>query len=180
MATEVYGSLYQQDRDWVAPRGQTRAAHDAARVGDSAEVSRATPENDTVKTATADEFTFGDLIDIINPLQHIPVISSIYRELTGDEIRPVARIIGDGIYGGPIGLAGSVANAMLEEHSGRDVMGHAMALVFDDGALSGTVVAERTPDPARSAEVYQRAQSLALPASADPDPRPLSFHGVSR
>src|SRR5262245_34046554 len=29
------------------------------------------------------------LIDIVNPLQHIPVISTLYRRITGDEISPM-------------------------------------------------------------------------------------------
>ncbi|MBT5013959.1 MAG: hypothetical protein HON02_05865, partial [Rhodospirillaceae bacterium] len=33
----------------------------------------------------ADGFTFLDFLDIINPLQHIPVVGSLYRDMTGDE-----------------------------------------------------------------------------------------------
>src|SRR5215470_6180450 len=29
-------------------------------------------------------FGFGDLVDIVNPLQHIPVVATIYRNMTGD------------------------------------------------------------------------------------------------
>ncbi len=36
----------------------------------------------------SDGFSFGDIVDIINPLQHIPVVSTIYREMTGDDIGP--------------------------------------------------------------------------------------------
>ncbi|MGB6086494.1 MAG: hypothetical protein WBF74_07845, partial [Parvibaculum sp.] len=35
---------------------------------------------------SAGEFGFSDFLDVINPLQHIPIVSSIYRELTGDEL----------------------------------------------------------------------------------------------
>ncbi|MDP6473864.1 MAG: hypothetical protein QF894_03030 [Alphaproteobacteria bacterium] len=34
----------------------------------------------------ADGFGFDDFLDLINPLQHIPIISTIYREITGDTI----------------------------------------------------------------------------------------------
>src|SRR5260221_11135660 len=50
-----------------------------------------------------DSFSFRDLIDIINPLQHLPVVSTLYRWVTGDAIGALPRIIGDGIYGGPTG-----------------------------------------------------------------------------
>lgn len=66
-------------------------------------------------------FSFGALIDIINPLQHIPVISSIYRRITGDELGPVSRVAGGGLFFGVIGLAGSMVNAFLEKTTGQDV-----------------------------------------------------------
>lgn len=48
-----------------------------------------------------DGLTFGDLLDVINPLQHIPMVSSIYRAVTGDEISPGARVAGGALYGAP-------------------------------------------------------------------------------
>ena len=66
----------------------------------------------------APSFSFGEFIDIINPLQHIPVVNKIYRHFTGDEISSVAQIIGGGIYGGPIGAATSIAAAAIDEHGG--------------------------------------------------------------
>ena len=52
-----------------------------------------------------DGFTFFDFLDIINPLQHIPVISTIYRAITGDQIDPGSRIAGASLFGGPLGGA---------------------------------------------------------------------------
>src|SRR5690348_17165865 len=49
-------------------------------------------------------FSFKDLLDIVNPLQHLPIVGSIYRYLTGDEPAAGTRIIGDALYGGPIGF----------------------------------------------------------------------------
>ena len=31
---------------------------------------------------------------MINPLQHIPVVSYLYRQFTGDSIRPIGQIVG--------------------------------------------------------------------------------------
>lgn len=62
-----------------------------------------------------------DFLDIINPLQHIPLISQIYRELTNDQIKPGARIIGGAVFGGGVGLATSSVNAVVEEETGKDV-----------------------------------------------------------
>lgn len=70
----------------------------------------------------------GAILDIINPLQHIPVISTIYRNITGDEISPVARVAGDALYGGPIGAAVGLANVAVEHKTGRDIGGNVMAM----------------------------------------------------
>ena len=57
-------------------------------------------------------FSFFDFVDIINPLQHIPLVSNLYQSMTGDTIGAVAQIVGGGLFGGPIGAltsAGIVA-----------------------------------------------------------------------
>ncbi|MPZ09055.1 MAG: hypothetical protein GEU89_02460 [Kiloniellaceae bacterium] len=71
--------------------------------------------------SSAGDFTFADFIDIINPLQHIPIVSHLYRAITGDEIRPHARILGGTLFGGPAGFLSSIANVMYEEVAGEDI-----------------------------------------------------------
>ncbi|WP_421779555.1 hypothetical protein [Kiloniella litopenaei] len=66
-------------------------------------------------------FGFFDFLDVINPLQHIPVISTLYREITGDEIQPAARVVGGMIYGGPSGFISAIANSISEETTGKDI-----------------------------------------------------------
>jgi len=97
---------------------------------------------------THGHFSFKDLLDIVNPLQHIPVVGSIYRYLTGDEPSGGARIVGDSIYGGPIGFGVSVVGSMLLDKDGKDVGERAMAAVFGPmDAGSNTAVAAQTPPP---------------------------------
>lgn len=74
----------------------------------------------------------GTLLDVINPLHHIPVIGSLYRELTGDQLSPMARVMGDTLYGGPIGAGVALANIAVESHSGRDIGGTVMAALRGD------------------------------------------------
>lgn len=74
-----------------------------------------------------DGFSFGDLLDLINPLQHIPIISNVYRAVTGDQIAAGPRLLGGGLFGGPIGLAVSMANLAVEDATGNDVGGHILA-----------------------------------------------------
>jgi hypothetical protein len=69
----------------------------------------------------AEPFGFSDFIDMINPLQHIPLINHIYRELTGDRIKPISQIIGGALFGGPVGAASGLANAVAEAETGKDL-----------------------------------------------------------
>lgn len=77
-----------------------------------------------------EEFGFADLLDMVNPLQHIPVVGTLYREMTGDTIRPIGQIIGGGIFGGPLGAAGGLINTIVREETGTDLTGNAMALML--------------------------------------------------
>ncbi|OAN50297.1 hypothetical protein A6A04_02545 [Paramagnetospirillum marisnigri] len=79
-----------------------------------------------------DEPSFWDFLDVINPLQHIPLVNDLYREATGDKIGVGARLAGGALFGGPIGLIGSALNAVLEEATGHDAGGHLIALFKDD------------------------------------------------
>ncbi|NVK18672.1 MAG: hypothetical protein HWE30_08260 [Methylocystaceae bacterium] len=74
-----------------------------------------------------DGMSFWDFVDMINPLQHIPVVSTAYREMTGDEIDPGSRLAGGTLYGGPLGLAASTFNVILEHNTGKDVGEHVVA-----------------------------------------------------
>jgi hypothetical protein len=74
----------------------------------------------TAKHAADDDFTFDDLISIVNPLQHIPVVSTIYRSLTGETIKPFERILGDTLYGGVWGGVSAVANVVYQDVTGKD------------------------------------------------------------
>jgi hypothetical protein len=74
---------------------------------------------------------FKDVLAAINPLQHIPVVGTIYRHLTGDTISPGSRLAGGLIYGGPLGLVGAAVNATIEGTTGRDMGDHVLAMVVD-------------------------------------------------
>lgn len=87
--------------------------------------------------APSSSFSFDDVIDVINPLHHLPVIGMIYRELTGDKIGPMAQIVGGGIFGGPLGAVSGTVNAVVQETTGKDIGGNVIALVAgDDGTFA--------------------------------------------
>lgn len=62
-----------------------------------------------------EDFGFLDFLDIVNPLQHIPLVSTIYQHLAGDTIKPAANVLGGALFGGPIGAAGSIAMTVASE-----------------------------------------------------------------
>jgi len=79
-------------------------------------------------------FSWRDILDVINPLQHIPVISTIYRKLTGDQMGYASRIAGDTLFGGMLGslvssLVSSVVNVFVDSKTGKDIGEHLVAAV---------------------------------------------------
>lgn len=110
----------------------------------------------------SDDFNFDALIDTLNPLQHLPVVSTIYRELTGDEMGAPASIVGGAIYGGVLGFFGALGNEFLKAVTGRDIGETVLALLQGDGneAPDGTAYANAS-DPYRATRAYANAQALA-------------------
>ncbi|WP_189049663.1 hypothetical protein [Aliidongia dinghuensis] len=111
-----------------------------------------------------DHFSFHDLLDAINPLQHIPIISTIYREVTGDTIGNAARVAGDGLYGGVIGVIAGLFDVSVLEATGKDVGQTVIAAVTGDDDKPAVAAASDAPAPATSTT----ATTAATPASPPP------------
>ncbi len=93
-----------------------------------------------IKLFGDDGFNFRDVLDLINPLQHIPVIGNIYRKLTGDVAAPAIRIAGGALFGGPLGAAFAAANVVLKRLVKPDL---------DPGALPAADKALASQSPAK-------------------------------
>jgi hypothetical protein len=93
---------------------------------------------------------FHDLIDVINPLQHLPVVGTLYRAITGEHIGTVEKIAGDALYGGLWGAVSSVADAAFEAVTGKDFGSAVLALLTGDHDTkpAPVAVAMATPAPA--------------------------------
>ena len=117
-----------------------------------------------------EDISFGDFIDLINPLHHLPVIGPLYREITGDEIKPAAQILGGFLYGGPVGLVTSVSHAIAEEATGKDVTGHVLAALFgeDDETVAAApqTTAQTTLQSAPPTTPPTTSEAAAVAASA--------------
>jgi len=85
-----------------------------------------------------DGLSFFDFLDVINPLQHLPLIGPVYREFTGDELGPLPRVAGGALFFGPIGLVSSAIDVVSEQITGKDVAGNIMTVMKDEDAEAGT------------------------------------------
>ena len=115
---------------------------------------------------------FQEVLSALNPLQHLPLIGTLYRAITGDTLSPGARLAGGVLYGGPIGLVSAVFNNIVEEASGRDVGANMLALL-DDGPAEGAptpLLAAAEPATGRLAAVAALAPAGGTPPAAPPKP----------
>ena len=71
------------------------------------------------------ELSFGSLVstvvDAVNPLQHIPGVSTAYQEATGDTQNALSSMAGGFLFGGPMGLAAGAATSFFEFLSGKSI-----------------------------------------------------------
>jgi hypothetical protein len=124
-------------------------------------------------------FSFGDFLDIINPLQHIPVVSTIYRHLTGDEIGTPEKIAGDALYGGLTGLACSIGDALFAEITGKNVGDTVYAALIGDDAdktAPATAVAANDAEPA----ILEPAASAWPPVQTTPYQAAAAYRASGR
>ena len=116
-------------------------------------------------------FSFSDLLDIVNPLQHIPVVSTLYRAITGDHIKTFPKIAGDTLFGGLVGFASSVADTIFEKITGKSVGDTVLAWVESEFSPSRTAIASTSPltaAPAASTSTIQQSNPAEVtPASLD-------------
>ncbi len=110
-------------------------------------------------------FSFHDFLSIINPLQHIPIVSTLYRAFTGDAIKPLERVAGDTLYGGWIGLASSVANLVFEKETGKDFGDTVLAFLSGDkDSKPAAIAAGGQAVPASVVAATPITPQTALPA----------------
>lgn len=115
------------------------------------------PAETTTSIFGEDGFTFGDIIDIVNPLQHIPIVNNIYRKITGDVIAPAMEIAGGALFGGPLGAAMSVVTTAFKSQFQDDTNStDPDSPYIDNGSdIPATAIANNTPtNNSISAEDY--------------------------
>ncbi|HEY4275403.1 MAG TPA: hypothetical protein VGM68_07970 [Rhizomicrobium sp.] len=122
----------------------------------SADAKAAPPSSDW-------DFSFHNLLSIINPLEHLPVIGTIYRAITGTHIGIPERIAGDALYGGLWGAVSGAADAAFEAITGKD-FGSTVLALFTGSHKDAAVASNQTPvTPAKFAALSQNGAPDATP-----------------
>ncbi len=137
------------------------------------------PQQEALPAHAESHVTFHQILSALNPLQYIPVVGTIYRAVTGDEIpeplRRVGTLIVSFLMGGPVGALINVGVFAAEKITGFDIDKTGQAALHGDlpgNPAGGSAVASATQAAARTA--------MATPAQVDgPDlPAPLVFASV--
>jgi hypothetical protein len=125
-----------------------------------------------------EELSFGDIVDTLNPLQHLPLVGQAYRALTGDSISATAKVTGAAIYGGPFGAVASIATeAVSADQTARTKQASpALALQLPgDSKNAAPDVAAKTAAFSPAGDTLMTG-SLAVPA-AKPAPAAQAASG---
>lgn len=82
--------------------------------------------------------SLGDFVDIVNPLQHIPVVDRYYQKWTGDEQGYVPQMLGSTLYGGALGAATTLASIGATEVLGKNPVDYVTDKIADDDTAAKT------------------------------------------
>jgi hypothetical protein len=131
----------------------TTATVDSA-VIDNAKISKSDAEVTGDIINNLSQMSFGDdgldvkdAFDIVNVLQHIPVVSTVYQDVMGEDISAVSKLSGGYLYGGAFGLAFSALDLAIESYSGSSV--NKMLTNFDYTSLFDNEEVIKSPMTAR-------------------------------
>ncbi len=108
------------------------------------------------------KFGWDDFVDIINPLQHIPVVAQIYRAVTGDQAYGLSNFIG-ALPFGPISVASAIADTVVRSQTGRDA--------GTDMAAAVLGIDNRTPEEADLHLATGNTEQLASTAASTTAPQ---------
>jgi hypothetical protein len=120
----------------------------------------------------ADGATFRDVLDSINPLNHIPIVSDLMKQATGHEASPVSRLVGGALLGGPVGFIASLTSVIFENATGETPVQAVVAALTGDSSVSQTQLASAasdattTADPALTNVADAATTQLAAPVEA--------------
>ena len=120
-----------------------------------------TANKDASSDAGKGEYFFHHILDVITPLQHLPVAGTIYRAITGEHIGGIEKIACDTLYGGLWGAVSSIADVAFE---GITAVASVKVSVRETALNIPAPSADISALPAEDLAV-----AIAAPAAAGPD-----------
>ena len=133
--------------------------------------------------------SFRDVLDAINPLNHIPIISDLFASATDHTPSTGAKLAGGTLFGGPIGFVASLANIIFEEATGSTPVKAVLAALSGEHAAEIAVASSAAPttQPVESnaenpAAPFALASAEVTPSTRARGPREeaiLSLYGAS-
>jgi hypothetical protein len=134
--------------------------------------ARAVPPQAAADSPSGFHVSFDDLLDVVNPLQHLPVVGTIYRAVTHDQIKTPEKIAGDTLYGGFWGLVSSLADTAFEKLTGHNFGDTVLALFTGHHDTAQSAVADAKP--------AERQTTATAQAAAPPPPtaKPAQLSGA--
>lgn len=106
------------------------------------------------------------VLSSLNPLHHIPVVSAVYGQLSETKALPAVRILVGAAVAGPLGFVAALADAILEEATGRTAGGHVVAAIAGDSATAVATGDADLKEPGLPARAGVPAQGLRLSSAA--------------
>jgi hypothetical protein len=145
-------------------------------------ISDASPQQVAPPAPAETHMSFRSVLSALNPLQYLPVIGTIYRAITGDEIpeglRRMGSLVVSGLIGGPVGAAINVVMLAAEKISGIDFDKTGQKLLAGLGATdhpAATPASAPAPSPVQVAGADAPTSIAAKPAT--PPVISVAFHG---
>lgn len=163
----VYSTQYHAMVMSPSPASIAAVAVSANRLAGPGEPGQSSSDQSSPDQSSFDkgESFFHHLLDVVNPLQHLPVIGTIYRAITGEHLDPVEKIAGDTLYGGMWGAISSVADVAFEGITGKSFEDTVLSLFKSDDKMR--VASARVVAPSITAS--GSLPSSDLPALPFPD-----------
>lgn len=120
-----------------------------------------TPQAGSASSGSA----FSTLLDAINPLQHIPIVSNIFRASQGTSISTVSQLAGDTLYGGLLGGAissfiSSLGDVAVKGATGEGISEHVLSM------LDGKDSTSTSTDPGSVSTATALVPTVGADASA--------------
>ena len=124
------------------------------------------PESNKLFFGPDGKLGWKDLLDLVNPLQHIPLVNIAYRHFTGDQPSGAAELLG-AIPFGPFSTMTAVADLAVRSTTGKDIGETVIAMVTGgDKTDTASNLAQAGGTAANSASEQQVAE--VAPDQAQP------------